>query len=404
MTAPVLYLTTSGQVGGAERCLLSLATSLDRARFSPEVLIGSPGPLLAMLAAESIPAEVVPLPPALRRLSRTHPNPGFASKLPPLWQAPLYLQRLARAGARRHPALIHSNGVKMHYLSALLQRRWGAPLLWHLHDFPAGPGKEPWSSRLLRHLSGRVALAVANSAAVAQAHAARYPLLAPRMRVIPNGVAIERLQAGDGIGMRARWQLPPQALVIGMVAIFAPWKGQEVFLRAARRVLELAPATRFVLVGDDIYDTTGHGGRRQELEALARALGLSDAVRFPGFVGGEIASAYAALDVMVHASTAPEPFGRTAIEAMAAGVPVIAAAAGGMLEVVEPEVSGLLTPPGDEAALAQAMLALATDPERRRRLAEGGRRRVRERFSEAVVGRQIEAAYREALEDAPCPA
>ncbi|HUX68206.1 MAG TPA: glycosyltransferase [Terriglobales bacterium] len=400
MTASVLYLTTSGQVGGAERCLLSLAASLDRARFSPEVLVGSPGPLLALLAADAIPAELVPLPPALRRLSRSHPNPGLAAKLAPLWQAPLYLRRLARAGARRHPALIHSNGVKMHYCSALLRRHWNAPLLWHLHDFPAGAdaAREPLSSRLLRRLSRQVTLAIANSAAVAQAHAARYPRLAPRLRVVPNGVNLEQLQGGDGAALRARWQLPPQALVIGMVAIFAPWKGQEIFLRAARRVLEHAPATRFVLVGDDIYDTTGHGGRRQELEALARELGLGEAVRFPGFVGDEIASAYAALDVMVHASTAPEPFGRTVIEAMAAGVPVIAAAAGGMLEVVEDGVSGLLTPPGDEAALAQAMLALAADPARRRQLAANGLRRVRERFSEAVVGRQIEAVYAEALE------
>lgn len=394
MSARVLYLTTSGQVGGAERCLLSLAAGLDRNRYEPCVMLGSPGPLEAMLVEGGIPHHVVALPPALRRLSRSHPNRGLTAKAAPAWQLPAYLSRLRRAGSARHPALIHSNGIKMHYLSALLRRQWGVPLVWHLHDFPAGgSGAEPWSSRLLRRLSPRVDLAVANSQAVAAAHAARDPALAGKLRVVPNGVDVAAFGRGDRGGMRARWGLAPDTFVAGMVAVFAPWKGQEVFLRAAQQVRDRAPDARFVLVGDDIYDTTGHGGRRRQLEALAAELGLSGAVQFPGFVGADIASAYAALDVMVHASTAPEPFGRTAIEAMAAGVAVVAAGAGGMLEVVEPESSGLLTPPGDAGALAAAMRRLHADPGLRQRLAAGGRRRVEEQFSESAVCRQMEAVY-----------
>ncbi len=390
--ASLLYLAPSGQVGGAERCLLSLAAGLDRSRFRPAALVGSEGPLAALLREAGVDAEVAAMPPALRRISRYHANPGGRARWLPAVQAPAYLARLRRAGARRQPRLVHSNGLKMHVWSALLARGWGARLLWHLHDFPP-PGN---ALRLLRGLSGRCDLAIANSQAVASAYAARAPHLETKLRVVPNGVAAEPLQAGEGRAFRARWGLGAEDFVVGMVAIFAPWKGQEVFLAAARQALAQAPGLRFLLVGDDIYDTAGHGGRRRELEARARELGLGAAVHFTGFCE-TIADAYAALDVLVHASTAPEPFGRTAIEAMAAGVPVIAAAAGGMLEVVEDGVCGRLTPPGDAAALARAMLELYADAGLRRRLAGNGRRRVAERFAEAAVARQVERLYEEML-------
>jgi glycosyltransferase involved in cell wall biosynthesis len=390
--AALLYLAPSGQVGGAERCLLSLAAGLDRGHYRPAALVGSAGPLAAMLEQARVPATVVAMPPALRRLSRYHPNRGWRARVLPGLQAPGYLRRLRRAGSGCTPRLVHSNGLKMHFWSAALARGWGARLLWHLHDYPPPGG----TRRLLRLAARRCALAAANSEAVARAYAHSVPELAAKLRVVPNGVDVDALGCGDRAAFRTRWGLGPDDFVIGMVAIFAPWKGQEVFLRAARAALEAAPELRFVLAGDDIYDTAGHGGRRRELESLARELGLGEAVRFTGYCDN-VADAYAGLDVAVHASTEPEPFGRTAIEAMAAGVPVIAAAAGGMLEVVEDGRSGRLTAPGDTGALARAMLELRRDGGLRRALAEAGRRRTAERFSEAAVARQMERVYAEML-------
>jgi glycosyltransferase involved in cell wall biosynthesis len=392
--APIslLYLTPSGQVGGAERCLLSLAAGLDRGRFRPAALVGSEGPLTMMLTEAGVSTETVALPAGLRRLSRYHANRGWRARVLPWVEAPGYWRRLRQAGGRYEPRLIHSNGLKMHMWSAALARGWGARLLWHLHDFPP-PGL---ALRLLRGGSGRCGLAVANSAAVARAYAERVPELGAKLRVVPNGVAAERMRDGDRQAFRERWGLGGGDFVIGMIAIFAPWKGQEVFLQAARQARAKAPGLRFLLVGDDVYDTAGHGGRRRELEALARELDLAEAVRFTGYCE-QVVDAYAALDVLVHASTAPEPFGRTAIEAMAAGVPVIAAAAGGMVEVVEDGRSGRLTPPGDAGALAQAMLELHRNTELRRTLAAGGLRRVGECFSEAAVARQMAHCYEELL-------
>jgi glycosyltransferase involved in cell wall biosynthesis len=407
--ATVLYLTTSGQIGGAERCLMSLVAGLDRERYRASVLIGSAGPLEGQLQAASVAAAVLPLPAAVRRLSRYHPNRGLAARLAPWWETPWYLARLRYEGRRAHPSLIHSNGPKMHILSALLRRQWGVPLVWHLHDFPAGEpggaepaprGAEPWFNRALQRLSAHADAIIANSHAVARAYAERLPALAAKLRVVPNGLNPQCWAQGDGRGFRHRFGVPDDAFVFGMVSIFAPWKGQEIFLEAARRVHECLPQTRFLLAGEDIYDTTGHGGRGRQLREQARASGLDGVVTFTGYLAApaELAAAYASLDVMVHASTRPEPFGRTIIEAMAAGVPVIAARGGGVPEIIADGRDGVLTPPGDAAALAEAMVRLHADAGRRRALAEQARQRVQEQFSEAAVSGAVAAVYDELLE------
>jgi glycosyltransferase involved in cell wall biosynthesis len=313
-------------------------------------------------------------------------------------ELPGYLWRLRAATKASRPQIIHSNGWKMHVMSSLARLGNGAGLLWHLHDFPAPrqAGAEPFANRALARLAGTPRLLVANSHAVARAYGERIPALAHKIRVVHNGVNTESMTA-DGAGWRRQWGYATDDLVVGMVAIFAPWKGQDVFLRAAKMVIERAARTRFVLVGDDIYDTAGHGGRRAQLEQLARELGIADSVRFTGFLDEGIAAAYAGLDVMVHASTAPEPFGRTLIEAMAAGTAVIAANDGGVPEIIENEKHGLLTAPGNADALAAALLRLLSDRELRLRLSDQGRERVRSEFSEKAIGGKMMAVYDELL-------
>lgn len=394
----VLYLNTSGQVGGAERCLLSLLAGLDQDRYRGRALVGSKGPLTAMLERHQIAATMAELPPALRQLSRYHHRRGIGRRAAAGLELPGYLWRLRAVAHESAAEIIHSNGWKMHMMSALARLGAGRRLLWHLHDFPAPKRaeEEPLSNRMLARLAATPRLLVANSHAVARAYSVRFPSLAGKMRVVHNGVDTEA-EPADGTAWRRRWGLAADDLVVGMVAIFAPWKGQDVFLKAARTVIELAPRTRFVLVGDDIYDTAGHGGRRVELERLARDLGIAEAVRFTGFVDEDIAAAYASLDVMVHASTAPEPFGRTLIEAMAAGVPVIAANDGGVQEIIETEKYGLLTPPGDVDALSKALLRLLNDGALRQRLAHQAQERVRSEFSEKAIGDKMMAVYDELM-------
>jgi glycosyltransferase involved in cell wall biosynthesis len=183
---------------------------------------------------------------------------------------------------------------------------------------------------------------------------------------------------------------------IGIVGRLAPWKGQDVFLEAfARGVPE--PEVRAVVVGSAIF---GEEDYASELRALAARLGVADRVEFTGF-RQDVLAEFRKLDLLVHASVLTEPFGTVVFEAMAAGLPVIAARSGGVAEYIEHGRHGLLHTPGDTAELA-AMLRLALDDhDLRARLATTGREMTRAFAPERIAARWIETYAEVAGRPAP---
>jgi glycosyltransferase involved in cell wall biosynthesis len=233
--------------------------------------------------------------------------------------------------------------------------------------------------------------AIAISNAVAEDLRQLWPKL--HVQVIANGVDTDRFCPGPGDPtlLERLSALPAQScLRVGLVATYARWKGQDVFLAAAARVLRGCPdlAVRFYIIGGPIYQTHGSQWSRPELEGLAIQLGIQDRVGFIPFQP-DVQPIYQALDAVVHASTAPEPFGLTIAEAMACGKPVIVAAAGGAAEIIRPGVDALATPPGDHAALANALAVLLRNPAMRETLGHNAHRTVCERFDEARFGCEI---------------
>jgi glycosyltransferase involved in cell wall biosynthesis len=175
--------------------------------------------------------------------------------------------------------------------------------------------------------------------------------------------------------------------LVGVVARLQPEKGVENFLRAAARVAAKFPEAHFVVAGD--------GPLRQELVALSEDLGLRERVRFLGF-RSDASELMKSLDVLVVPSlTEGSPL--ATLEAMAAGVPVVASAVGGIPDQIRHDREGLLVPPGDAAAISDALLTLLRDPARASRLGEAARRRVASRFSHDTMVRRIEDVYRDVL-------
>jgi glycosyltransferase involved in cell wall biosynthesis len=172
---------------------------------------------------------------------------------------------------------------------------------------------------------------------------------------------------------------------VGLVATFARWKGHATFLRA----LAMLPASLHVrgyVIGGPVYETAGSQVSLDDLRAQATALGLGPHVAFTGFVQ-DSAAAMRSLDIVVHASTDPEPFGLVIAEAMACGKPVVASGAGGSLELLEPGVDALAHAPGDAHGLAQAIEALARDTGLRQRLGAAGRAKAERCFTrDRLVG------------------
>jgi len=279
----------------------------------------------------------------------------------------------------------------MHVLGAWAAAR-NVPVLWHIHDFVRA---RPLMAPLLRGQTQRCAAIVANSDSVAaDARAALGPK--PAIRTVFNAINLMRFMPTGNIADLDRLAgMPPLSeggVRVGIVATMARWKGHETFLRA----IAMLPATlaiRGYVIGGPLYETEGSQYTIAELRLIASHMGLAERVGFTGFLK-ETAPAMRALDIVVHASTEPEPFGLVIAEAMACGRAVIVSAAGGAAEIIEDGVDALAHPPGNARALAHAIALLASNAEMRERLGQTAARVASRRFTHERLAADLVSAYR----------
>jgi glycosyltransferase involved in cell wall biosynthesis len=407
ITAPpmrITFLSPVGVVGGAERVLLAAIRGarkhLPGARL--DVVLFAGGPLEAEVHRLGAVATVVPLPDSLAGLGDTGLRGN--GRLPTLAQLAFgltalgearevfeFVRRLRAALRWSAPDVIHSNGLKAHAFAAVARPR-GVPVLWHLHDLLS---QRPVMARLLWWLSGGVAGGIAISEAVRRDAEAVLPRLA--ISLVRNAVDTDHFAPADRDGaeldrLAGMGPAEPGLVRVGLVATYANWKGQDVFLDALARLPATGPPVRGYVVGGPIYATAGSQFTRDELEQRAAANGLAGRVGFIPFQA-DPADVYRMLDVAVHASIRSEPFGLTIVEAMGCGKPVVVSAAGGAAELFLPEYDGLGHAPGDATGLAVAVARLAANPALRARLGTNARRTAVERFSHERYGREMAAIY-----------
>jgi glycosyltransferase involved in cell wall biosynthesis len=359
----VLYVIWSLQMGGAERVVADLARHLDRRLFRPLVCcLNFKGRLAEALEAEGVPVFALDKRPKLDlrvlvRLVRLMRRERVDVVHTHLWTSAFW-GRLAGALARVPVVVITEHNLDT-------WRR--APHL--LADRLLGRVTDDW---------------VFVSREVEAFYRARLALPAGRGHVVHNGVDVAPFtRRPDAAAVRARMGLPAAARVAGVVGRLEARKGHRFFLDAMRRVVDRAPGTIGLIVGE--------GREKEALLAQRDALGLGDAVRLVGY-WPDLAEAFAALDVFVLPSLM-EGHPLAILEAMAAGKPVVATDVGGNGEAVQPDVTGLLVPPADPAALADAILSLLAEPERSLALGEAGRRSLDRRFSLEAAVRANEHLY-----------
>ncbi|MFB3816901.1 MAG: glycosyltransferase [Candidatus Methylomirabilales bacterium] len=353
----VVHLVEDLRRGGLETVVRDIVTGLDGSRFSPQVwcLTGG-GAVAEEIAAAGLPVRIFEL------VGR--PSAGFLFHL---------AGQLRKAGA----AILHCHGYPAATpgrVAAILAR---TPRVYaHVHTLEQYSARQRCLVRLLSAFTTRV-ICISESVRATVIAAGVPPA---RTQVIYNGVDEPSLPARAA--GRARFGITPDARVVGCVAALAPHKGQAILIDAVAAISRTLPDIVLLLVGD--------GPMRPGLEARARAAGM--AAVFAGQVD-RVGPALAAMDVKALLSPSREGLSLALLEAMAAGKPLVAARVGGIAEVVQDGVNGLLCDPGDAETAARCLLRVLTDPPLAARLGAAGRQRYLETFTRTRMLTDIEALY-----------
>ncbi len=288
------------------------------------------------------------------------------------------MARFVRLMLRNRPDVVYVNTL-MGLAAVAAARLLGIPCIWHIREqfddvggemYPPALGGRSLVRTVVRHLPTRV---VANSRTVVGNVVGRP--MPSKVVVVPNAVAssfFEGPRPSDEC--RRRLRLPPAVPIVGLPGTLRPVKGHPVFLDSAGLVLKQIPKCHFAISGN------GHARYREDLETQSRRLGLQGRVYFVGTVE-DMRDFYGACQVACVPSSA-ETFGRVVIEAFAMGVPVVASAVGGICEIVENGVTGLLVPYGDVDGLADRILRLLDDAALRQRLTTVARHRAESLYRE----------------------
>ncbi|MBK1990940.1 glycosyltransferase [Sphaerospermopsis aphanizomenoides BCCUSP55] len=369
----ILFLDQSGKPGGAELCLIDIAKP-----YAKTSLVGlfADGDFRKLLQQHQIPVEIL-----ATQSIKVRKDSGLLTALGSLSQIlPLINKVVQRA---REYDLIYANTQKALVVGAIASFLSRRPLVYHLHDILS-----------LEHFSQinlSVAVTLINqfaSLVIANSQASKQAFLqaggkSDLIEVVYNGFELNdyQIHEQDIINLRQELNLETK-FIVGHFSRLSPWKGQHILINALKQCPENVTV---ILVGDALF---GEQDYVQDLHQKVAALGLEDRVKFLGF-RADIPQLMAACDLVAHTSTAPEPFGRVIVEAMLCGKPVVAAKAGGVMELVEHEINGFLVTPGNPQELATVINICVQEPLTTAMIANNAKISASLRFDVNIINQQI---------------
>jgi len=385
--AQILFFDHTAKMGGGEVSLFNLVTHLDRRKFEPIVVLAQEGELREKLSRVGIEVHVLPLGSDVGEVRKDSLVGARSISFGQIAQIALYVWRLSRFLRARGAQIVHANSLKADILGAFAARLAGVPIIWHVRDRIADDYLPLTAARAFR-LACRFlpSFVIVNSMATMETlHLPR----TRRARVLYNGVVHDGLPLDDFPSSSASNGDGHGAPVIALVGRISPWKGQDIFLRAAAEVVKEFPDARFQIIGAPLF---GEEDFEREVRALCASLGLDENVEWLGF-RRDVPALVARCDLLVHASKTGEPFGQVVVEAMMAAKPVVATRGGGIPEIVLDGETGLLVPMNDAPSMASAILEILRDPQRAREMGSNGQARAHSTFTIERTAAKVEDVY-----------
>jgi glycosyltransferase involved in cell wall biosynthesis len=369
----ILFLDQSGKPGGAELCLIDIAKP-----YSDRCLVGlfADGSFKNLLQQNKIPVQVL-----ASQAIQVRKESSLAQGLGSLGQLAPIITKVAKIA--REYDLIYANTQKALVVGAIASFLSRRPLVYHLHDILSEEHFSKTNRRIAVTCANRFAsLVIANSQA-SQTAFVQAGGRAKLTEIVYNGFDSKNYQISESDIKQLRQELSLDGqFVVGHFSRLAPWKGQHILLEALAKCPEEVTA---LLVGDALF---GEQDYVESLHNQVTNLGLEKRVKFLGF-RSDIPQLMSACDLVAHTSISPEPFGRVIVEAMLCATPVVAAASGGAIELVEHDINGFLATPGKPQELALIINTCVQQPEKTATIAHNARITASQRFDVTTINQQI---------------
>ncbi|MBV6621992.1 MAG: glycosyltransferase family 4 protein [Rivularia sp. (in: Bacteria)] len=368
----ILFLDQSGKPGGAELCLIDIAKP-----YQKNCLVGlfADGSFKDLLEKHDIPVEVL-TNQAIQVKKESSLSQGLASmtQLAPL------IAKVVKIS--RNYDLIYANTQKALVVAAIASFFSRRPLVFHLHDILSAEHFSKTNRTISVNLANRASLVIVNSQASKKAFIEAGGK-AELVEIVYNGFEPQKYINNRIEINQVRKQLELEdKFIVGHFSRLAPWKGQHILIEA---LAKCPPEVTVILVGDALF---GEQDYVKQLHQQIDSLQLQNRVKFLGF-RNDIPLLMAACNLVAHTSTSPEPFGRVIVEAMLSGTPVVAAASGGAVELVESGVNGFLSTPGNPQELTEIIETCLSDKQKTDAIAQKAKDSASQRFHVANINQQI---------------
>ena len=366
----IVFLTSSMQIGGQEQYISQQIIHLDKSKFDPVLCcLKTSGPMADRVIAEGV--EVVS---GFQR---------FKYDLFSLW-------RMTRFLYLRKPDILYifdfRNVLFIGRLAAKLASIRTVVIASHKMNYNNSGRSYKWLDRLLMPLSDHV---IAAARIHRESLILKDKISPDKVTAIHNGIQLSRLEDDlRHVVHREDLGIPNGAIIVGTVARLSSEKAQNILLQAAAIIIRKIPEAHFIFVGD--------GPERKHLEEMASKLGLREKVHLLGFKT-RVAPIVKLFDVFTLPSTSTELFSAATLEAMALGIPVVVTDVGSMKEMIVPDITGFLVPPGDPNILAKKILYLLTNPDVAKKMAIAASVQVHQSFTAQREITQIQALFEKLL-------